>query len=116
MAKKAAVVEKEAKPSSKKKKPSKKVLKKGLNKKDLLEVPEDCSAIILKPDGSCQIYVSSNADDADGAMEYKPHEELAIAIGALLQNEAYVSTTINTFRELFDAAIQQQSKPENSID
>jgi hypothetical protein len=45
-----------------------------------------------------------------------PHEELCIAIAALLQNQSYVETTLKTFRDLFDAALAQRQKPENAID
>ena len=95
---------------------NKKVLKTGKEKLNTIDLPEECSAIVLTPDGKANVYISASSEDENGQSIYAPHEELTIALAAMIQNEAFVETTIKTFRKLFDAAIQEKQKPENSID
>lgn len=93
----------------------KKILKSGKNKETSIDVPEDCAALVLTPDGKVQVYVTAAQENEENST-YQQHEELCIAIAALIQNEAFVTTIINTFRDLFDVAVSKQQKPENSID
>lgn len=100
----------------KKTKEPKKILKSGKNRINQIDLPEDCAALILTPDGKINVYISEQHENEDGSGTYAQHEELAIALAAMLQNESFVTTTLNTFRNLFEMAVQKSISPENSID
>lgn len=100
----------------KKVKEPKKMLKSGKDKINQINVPEDCAALVLTPDGKIQVYISEQHEQEEGSGTYAHHEELAIALAAMLQNESFVTTTLNTFRNLFEMAVQKSIAPENSID
>lgn len=78
-----------------------------------IDLPETSAAIVLDADNTVKVYVSSK-NQSDNT--YQPNEELAIAIASLLQNEVYVETTLKTFRDLFEVAIQKENEPANGID
>jgi polyribonucleotide nucleotidyltransferase len=94
----------------------KKILKSGKDKINQIDLPEDCAALVLTPDGKINVYISEQHENEDGGGTYAQHEELAIALAAMLQNESFVTTTLNTFRNLFEMAVQKSISPENSID
>jgi DNA-binding XRE family transcriptional regulator len=96
-------------------KKTKRILKTAKDKANTIDVPEDCAAIVLTPDGKARVYISNISENEESGT-YMPHEELCIAIAALLQNQSYVETTLKTFRDLFDAAVAQRQKPEDAID
>lgn len=109
---------KEKKTTRKKKKTSKepkKILKSAKDRASVIEVPEDCAALVFTPNGKINVYISEQHENEEGT-QYAQHEELAIAIAAMMQNESFVTTTLNTFRNLFEMAIQKSVVPENSID
>lgn len=111
--------EKTAKKTTRRKKSSvgnipEKMLPTGLNKNTEIKLSASDAAIVLTEDGRCNVYLSNESDTGKDA--YEPHEELCIAIAALLQNPMYVKLTLTKFRELLDIAMNQMEKPENSID
>lgn len=101
------------------KKKTQKVLKSVLDNSGSVAIPPDAAAIVLHPDGKASVYISEvnekNAENSE-AVVYKPHEELCIALAALLQNQSFVQQTIKTFRDLFDEAIKMNTRPKDSID
>lgn len=96
-----------------KKKTSKKVLKQALDQARTIQVPDDAVVMIMRPNGKTEI-IPSEKKTSDGT--YMQHEELLIAVAALLQNEVFVTTVLKTFRDLYEAALIKQNTPINGID
>lgn len=68
---------------------------------DTVVIPDQCAALVLSPEGKVHVYVSNNGDNG-----YKQHEEIAIAFGALLQNQQFVEGSLKMFRDIFEIANQ----------
>lgn len=103
-----------AKKATRKSKTTKKrELPQALNHARKIEVPDEAAIIILMPDGKLEVVPSASHTDSG---VYVPHEELCIAIAALMQSEAFVETVLKTFRDLYEKAIAQSNKPIDGID
>lgn len=88
-------------------------LPQALNHARKIEVPDEAAIIILMPDGKLEVVPSASHKDSG---IYVPHEELCIAIAALMQSEAFVETVLKTFRDLYEKAIAKSNMPHDGID